>query len=168
MNWDSYFLGICNEVSKKSPCLSRKIGALIVRDNYILATGFNGPPRKTPHCGYDRAIKDQELNKLLQNKSHEEFGNICPRKALGYSSGTHMDLCPAQHAEENAITTAAANGVSVKGSTCYLNTVIPCQKCFGTLINAGIVEVVVVDLTVYDKYTQFLIDFSNIKIRLFS
>ena len=79
-----------------------------------------------------------------------------------------MDLCPAQHAEENAVSNAARNGVSVLGCTLYLNTVIPCKNCFGTLINSGIVEIVVISTEVYDRYTQFLIANSSIKIRKFN
>lgn len=86
---------------------------------------------------------------------------------MGYESGTHMEFCPAQHAEENAVSNAARLGVSVLGSTLYMNCVIPCKNCFGTLINAGIVEIVIARTDVYDKHTQFLIDNSNIVIRRF-
>jgi dCMP deaminase len=169
MNWDSYFLKICESISLKSPCLSRNIGALLVRDNSIVSTGFNGPPRGIPHCGYDRAIKDEVINHLLikGNLRHEDFGHTCPRKALGYSSGTHVELCPAQHAEENAVSNAARNGVSTIGTICYLNTVIPCAKCFGTLINAGIVEIVCAEAKLYDEHTTFLINNSRVMIREF-
>lgn len=79
-----------------------------------------------------------------------------------------MQECPAQHAEENCVSNAARNGVSTINSTLYMNSVIPCNKCFGTLINAGIVEIVVDTPTIYDKHTQFLIDNSNITIRSFN
>jgi len=95
------------------------------------------------------------------------FYNMCPRKVLGYESGTHMELCPAQHAEENCISNAARLGVSTVDTTLYMNSVIPCSNCYGTLINAGICEIVVDKLTVFDKHTQFLIDNSNILIREF-
>jgi dCMP deaminase len=78
-----------------------------------------------------------------------------------------MELCPAQHAEENAVSNAARLGVSVLGTTLYMNCVIPCKNCFGTLINAGVVEIVVDKTDVYDKHTQFLIDNSGIRIRRF-
>lgn len=144
MNWERYFHSICLTVSSKSPCLSRHIGAVLARDHSILSTGYNGPPRGVPHCEGE-----------------------CPRKTLGYKSGTHLELCPAQHAETNAIANAARLGVSVLGSTLYMNCIIPCKNCFGSLINAGIVEIVVDDIKVYDKYTQYLIDNSTIKIRRF-
>lgn len=169
MTWDLYFHTICNAISSKSPCLSRQIGAILVRDHSIISTGYNGPSRGIPHCGYDRVIKDKVLNQLVINSNlkHEQFAHACPRHALGYKSGTHMELCTAQHAEENAVSNAARNGVSVLNTTLYMNSVVPCQKCYGTLINAGIVEIVINVTDVYDDYTQYLINNSTIKIRKF-
>lgn len=175
-HWDIYFHTICNAVATKSPCLSRKIGAILVRDRSILSTGYNGPPRGVPHCGGDRWLKDKVLRdeakrNTLRIDNYDGnligFHNTCPRQVLNYQSGTHMELCPAQHAEENAISNAARLGVSVLESTLYMNCVIPCKDCFGTLINAGIIEVVVEETKVYDKHTQFLIDNSTIRIRKF-
>lgn len=168
--WDIYFHNICISVASKSPCLSRKIGALLVKDHSIVSTGYNGPPRGVPHCGHERFMKDNELTALLSKIpcTPSAIRTTCPRRLLDYPSGTHMELCPAQHAEENAVSNAARLGVSVLGSTLYMNSVIPCQKCFGTLINAGIVEIVIEEADAYDKHTQFLIDNSNIKIREFS
>ncbi len=143
--WDSYFHTVCEAVSTKSPCLSRKIGAILVRDNSIISTGYNGPARGIPHCK-----------------------TICPRRKLNIPSGQGMELCYAQHAEENAVTNAARIGASVVGSTLYMNCIIPCKNCFSTLINAGIIEIVVDDTIVYDEQTQFLIDHSKIKIRKFN
>jgi dCMP deaminase len=151
MSWDTYFHTICESVATKSPCFSRKIGSILVRDNSIISTGYNGPPRGIPHC---QGIIKSGLQ-------------ICPRRSKGYASGTHLEECPAQHAEENAVSNAARLGVSVLGSICYLNTLIPCQKCFGTLINAGIDEIVVDTVSVYDEFTKFLIDNSTITIRQF-
>lgn len=144
-HWDSYFHTVCEAIASKSPCLSRKIGALLVRDNSIISTGYNGPARGVPHCK-----------------------RTCPRKLAGYLSGEGMELCYAQHAEENAITNAARIGSSIIGSTLYMNCVIPCKNCFSTLINAGIAEIVIDNITVYDKQTQYLLDNSKIKIRKFN
>jgi len=173
--WDTYFHNLCIIVASKSPCLSRKIGALLVRDKSIVSTGYNGPPRGVPHCGTERLQHDKLLIEVFIDiyglKEGEiwpgEIKEVCPRKIMGYESGTHMELCPAQHAEENAVSNAARNGVSVLGTTLYMNSVIPCKNCFGTLINAGIEEIVIKDATPYDKHTQFIIDHSNIKIREF-
>ena len=170
MIWDKYFYNICGIISTKSPCLSRKIGAIIVKDKSIVSTGYNGPPRGIPHCGKDRVTYDHNLVEALNLPSEypPELEKTCPRKLLGYKSGTGMKWCPAQHAEENAISNAARLGVSVIGATLYMNSVIPCQKCFGTLINAGIVEVVIEDDTFYDDYTSYLLNHSTIKVRTFN
>jgi len=170
MIWDDYFHMICAVISSKSPCLSRRIGAVIVRDNSIISTGYNGPPRGIPHCGEDRWSKDTELYNTLFPIlfSHAEIKTNCPRRLLDFPSGEGMQWCPAQHAEENAISNAARLGVNVIGATLYMNSVIPCQKCFGTLINAGISEIVIESIVMYDKHTQFLIDHSNILIREFA
>lgn len=167
--WDTYFHSICNAIASKSPCLSRKIGAILVRDKSIISTGYNGPPRGVPHCGHKRFAKDRILDELTRGKEIGLYKSktICPRKLLGYASGTHMELCPAQHAEENCVSNAARLGVSVLNSTLYMNSVIPCKNCFGTLINAGIIEVVVNEAKAYDEHTKFLIDNSNIEIREF-
>ena len=169
MIWDKYFHTICEAVATKSPCLSRHIGAILVKDRSIISTGFNGPSRGIPHCGQERIMKDDNLvTELHSINAHPYRYNIeCPRKILGYTSGTHMELCPAQHAENNAIIDAARKGASTVGTTLYMNCLIPCKNCFGALINAGIVEIVVDDITVYDEHTQYLIDNSTIKIRRF-
>ncbi len=168
--WDQYFHSICIAVASKSPCLSRKIGAILVKDHSIVSTGFNGPSRGIPHCGHERLMKDEVLISLIKSPQIHQPDRIrkeCPRRILGYESGTHMELCPAQHAEENAISNAARLGISTIGTSLYMNCIIPCKNCFGTLINSGIKEIVIEDNKVYDKYTQYLIDNSDIKIRRF-
>lgn len=175
--WDDYFHTICEAVASKSSCLSRHIGAILVKDHSIVSTGYNGPSRGIPHCGEERIIKDKTLHRsqdIAMNGTDPVFSLIdsdwydkCPRKILGYESGTHMELCPAVHAEANAIIDAGRKGASTIGTTLYMNCIIPCKACYGLLINAGIVEIVIDDITVYDKYTQYLIDNSKIKIRRF-
>jgi dCMP deaminase len=174
--WDKYFHDMCIAASSKSSCLSRKIGAILVKDKSIVSIGFNGPPRGVPHCGNERWLKDKYLREYAKVKLEElrwldipisRFSNECPRRVMGFESGTHMEFCPAQHAEENAVSNAARNGVSILGCTLYMNSVIPCQKCFGTLINAGIAEIVIESAKVYDEHTQFLINNSSIKTREF-
>lgn len=171
--WDSYFHSICEAVATKSPCLSRQIGAILVRDHSVVATGFNGPARGIPHCGHDRFMKDETLKDIKDYKlfkevyKHSDIKNTCPRKLLGYTSGTGMEWCTAQHAEANCIANAARLGVSTVDTILYMNCVIPCKSCFGILINAGIVEIVIDDITPYDVHTKFLIENSKIKIRKF-
>ena len=146
MLWDEYFHSICKAVSNNSKCLSRQIGAILVRDKVIICTGYNGPPRGIPHCN----------------------GDICPRRAKGYVSGDGLHLCPAAHAECNAIVQAARLGIQTRGAILYLNTQIPCKDCLIKIINSGIEEVVCTEMKQYDFLTDFLLANSNIKIRLFS
>lgn len=120
-SWDEYFLEIADLVSKRSTCLRRKVGALIVRDKRILATGYNGAPRGLPHCS--------------------EKG--CLRQQLKIAHGERHELCRGLHAEQNALLQASLHGVSVKDSILYCTTQ-PCIICAKMLINAGIQEVVII------------------------
>jgi len=172
--WDNYFHSICVAISLNSPCMSRKIGAILVRDKSIISTGYNGSARGIPHCGKDRFLLDDSLKGMTDSRlskelySPAEINNTCPRQLLGFDSGQGLQYCPAQHAEVNCISNAARLGISVLNSTLYMNSVIPCKNCFSTLINAGIVEIVVDKVTFYDTYTPFIANNSSIKIRSFN
>ena len=116
---DDYFMEIAYVVAKRSTCLRRQIGALLVKDRHILATGYNGAPRGLAHCG--------------------EVG--CLREQLGVPSGERHELCRGLHAEQNTIIQAAVQGICVAGSTLYC-TASPCSLCAKMLINAGVEQVV--------------------------
>jgi len=116
---DSYFMEIAKVVSTRSTCLRQKVGAVIVKNKRILATGYNGAPSGLPHC--------------------EEVG--CLREKLNVPSGERHELCRAVHAEQNAIIQAAVHGVSIAGGTLY-TTHQPCIMCAKMIINAGIKRVV--------------------------
>jgi len=146
--WDQYFYNICNAVGSKSRCHSRQIGAVLVRDNSIIATGYNGPARGVPHCGSERMKVDGYLRQKVGFISDQ---NMCPRKALGYASGEGINLCTAAHAEQNCIANAARMGVEVKGATLYMNDQIPCKVCLVVLINAGVHKIVVTKLEHYSE-----------------
>lgn len=168
--WDTYFYKICKAVATKSPCLSRKIGAILVKDKVVVATGFNGPARGIPHCGKDRFENDETLRWAMRDILPAEVGRIattCPRQLLDYKSGEGLHLCSAEHAERNCIASAARVGVSVKGTTLYMNCCLPCKNCITLLINAGISEIVVEDVTHYDKYSEFIYKHCSIKLRKF-
>lgn len=170
MNWDKYFHNICESIASKSPCLSRQIGAILVRDNSIISTGYNGPARKVPHCGIERVKYDKNIRETLENNllcENFDLTSTCPRRILQFASGEGMEWCPAQHAEENCISNAARNGVSTLHTTLYMNSVIPCKNCLSTLINAGVFEIVVDSTEQYDRYSKFIIDHSNLYIRTF-
>jgi len=118
-SWDEYFSRIAIEVSKRSTCLRRHVGAILVCDKRILATGYNGAPRGLPHC--------------------DAVG--CLREAKGIPSGERHELCRGLHAEMNAIIQAATHGIRVQGATLY-STTFPCSLCARMLINAGVVRIV--------------------------
>jgi len=124
--WDNYFMGIAYRVGMNSKCLSRKIGAVLVKDKSIISTGYNGPPREIPHC------ENRNENRVL----------ICPRRLTDCQSGECLDMCPAGHAERNAIVNAARMGVCTKGAILYCDCGIPCKDCLVEIINAGIIEIV--------------------------
>jgi dCMP deaminase len=172
MNWDKYFHTICNAVATKSSCMSRQLGAILVRDNSIVATGFNGPPRGIPHCDnlYRREAIINSVTNLSINIQHcllTEF-DICPRKLMGFKSGEGLQNCNAAHAERNCLINAARLGISTLNTTLYLNaTVLPCKDCFLELINAGITSIVVEEIKEYNDI-EFLLKYSDIQVRTFS
>jgi len=114
-SWNEYFLSIAYLVSERSTCLRRKVGAVIVKDKRILATGYNGAPSGVKHCA--------------------EVG--CLREKLNVPSGQRHELCRGLHAEQNAIIQAAYHGVEIKNSILYC-TNLPCIICTKMIINAGI------------------------------
>lgn len=117
-DWDSYFMEITKLVASRSSCIRRKVGAVLVKDKRILATGYNGAPAGMKHC--------------------EEVG--CLREKLHVPSGERHELCRGLHAEQNAIIQAARQGTEIVGSTLYCTTA-PCSLCAKMLINAGVVRV---------------------------
>ena len=118
-DWDIYFLMTALVASIRSTCLRRQVGAVIVRDRYLVSTGYNGAPQGTEHCS--------------------EIG--CMREKLAIPSGERHEMCRGSHAELNAIAQAAQIGVSTEGST-ILCTHEPCSFCTKAILNAGIKEVV--------------------------
>ena len=172
MSWDSYMLSMARATAENSKCLSRKIGAVITRDNRIVSTGYNGPPVGMLPCTHlNHAVKEEALAKLGRplrdlELTKPEGGPQCPRRALGYGSGEGLHICPATHAEVNAIISAARMGVSVDGGTMWLTCEVPCQRCLGQIINAGISEVVVTSWRNYDALSRCILAASPITIRL--
>ncbi len=114
-SWNQYFMSITRMVATRSTCLRRHVGAILVKEKRILATGYNGAPAGLKHC--------------------IEVG--CLREKASIPSGTRHELCRALHAEQNVIVQAAYHGISIAGSTLYC-TNKPCVICSKMLINAGI------------------------------
>jgi len=114
-SWHEYFMAIAELVASRSTCLRRRVGAVLVKDHRILATGYNGAPSGIKHC--------------------LEVG--CLREKLNVPSGQRHELCRGLHAEQNVLIQAAYHGISVADSTLYC-TNLPCIICTKMLINAGI------------------------------
>ncbi len=119
-SWDQYFMEVAFLVSQRATCLRRKVGAVLIKDKQILATGYNGAPMGLAHC--------------------QTTG--CLREKIGVPSGQRHEICRGLHAEQNVILQAARHGTSVKGSTLYI-TNSPCSICAKMIINAGIEAIVV-------------------------
>lgn len=117
--WDEYFMEITRLVARRSSCLRRQVGAVLVKDKNILASGYNGVPTGITHCA--------------------ETG--CLRAKLNVPSGERHELCRGLHAEQNAIIQAAKHGTNIDGATLY-STTMPCIICAKMIINAGIKRVV--------------------------
>lgn len=128
---DQYYLGIAKEVAKRSTCFRRSIGAIIIRDDQIISTGYVGAPRKT--------------------KSSFEHGS-CLRDKLQIPHGHRYELCRSVHAEQNAIINAARAGVSLLGGDMYIFgssqgedkpiNAIPCFICKKMIINTGLNRII--------------------------
>ncbi len=139
-SWDSYFMQITRLVATRSTCLRRKVGAIIVMDKRILATGYNGAPRNLPHCS--------------------ETG--CLREKFNVPSGERHELCRGIHAEQNAIIQAATHGISIKNSVLY-STHYPCSICIKMIINSGIKKVYYLE-GYPDKLAKSIVDQSDLEI----
>ncbi len=118
-SWDEYFMDIVELIKSRSTCMRRQVGALIVKDKRILATGYNGAPTGCKHCS--------------------EVG--CLRDEMNIPSGQRHELCRAIHAEQNAIVQAAHSGTSVNSGTMYV-THQPCILCAKMIINSGINKII--------------------------
>ena len=120
-SWDEYFLEVAGLVSKRATCRRRRVGAILVKDKRILATGYNGAPSGLLDC--------LELEHCLREK-------------LSVPSGERHELCRGLHAEQNVLIQAALHGITTKDSILYA-TNQPGIICAKMLINAGIWEIVI-------------------------
>lgn len=124
---EQYYMNIAREVARKSKCYRRALGAIVVKDDQIISTGYVGAIRKGKDC-YEHGF--------------------CMRTRLGIPHGHRYELCRSVHAEQNAIINAARAGVSLLGGDLYLfawNPVerkgidaLPCFICKKMIINAGL------------------------------
>ena len=121
ISWDEYFMQMAELTAKRSTCLRRQVGAVIVKDKHIIATGYNRAPKGLKHCA--------------------QLGG-CLREKLHVPSGERHELCRALHAEQNAIIQAATLGQSIEGGTIYV-THHPCSICAKMILNAGLERIVI-------------------------
>ncbi|MDQ7788651.1 MAG: cytidine/deoxycytidylate deaminase family protein [Clostridia bacterium] len=119
-SWDEIFMEQARLMARRSTCLRRQVGAVLVRDNRAVASGYNGPPSRLLHC--------------------EERGG-CLRAKLGVPSGQRQEICRALHAEQNVILQLAITGLSGSGTTLYV-THFPCFTCAKLLVQLGVQRIV--------------------------
>lgn len=157
-SWDEYYYNVAKQVARNSKCLSRRIGAILVKNKLIVATGYNGPPKGIMRCDHrtDLIAKGAELE-------HK----VCPRRTMGYKSGQGLEICIAAHAEANTINMCAMEGIKTSGATMYMTCGVPCKECMIKIIQVGIKELVVTSMEIYDEVSQWLLENSDVKIRLY-
>jgi dCMP deaminase len=142
-SWDAYFAELVKAAATRSTCLRRSVGAILVKSNRVLATGYNGAPKGLVHC--------------------DKTG--CLREKLKVPSGERHEICRGLHAEQNAIIQAALYGVSIVGSTIYC-TNKPCSICTKMIINSEIERIVYLE-DYKDDLAEELIRQTDIRILQF-
>ncbi len=142
-SYDEYFMKIAKIVATRSTCTRRQVGAVIVKDNHLLSTGYNGPPKGQKHC--------------------DETG--CIREELNIPRGERHELCRGLHAEQNAIIQAAVFGIPIRGGVIY-TTHFPCSVCAKMLVNAELIEIVYEE-RYPDELSIEILKESNINVRQF-
>ncbi len=141
VNKDSYYMSMTKLIASRSTCVRRNVGAVLVKNDHIIATGFNGTPKKIKHCTKES----------------------CPRK--NFKSGRNREKCRGICAEVNCIIQAALHGTSIKGNTTLYSTNFPCIRCLKLIINAEINRLVFFDGYFMDnEIKQDLIKESNVEI----
>ncbi len=143
-SWDDYFMKIAEDVASRATCIRRKVGAVIVKDKWIITTGYNGAPTDISHCTEES----------------------CLRTKYNVPSGERHELCRGLHAEQNAIIQAALHGVSIKGASIYC-THQPCSICTKMLINSGIKKFVF-SARYHDPLAEEMVNEAGIEIVIYS
>lgn len=139
IEWDKYFIEITKLIAQRSGCLKRHVGAVLVKDRRIIATGYNSAP-----CGIEEC----------------STRGFCLRQ--GSSQGQNLETCYAIHAEQNALMQCCNQGISCEGAELYCTTK-PCNFCMRLLINAGIKKIIYID-DYNDSLTEELAKECDIKL----
>ena len=141
-SWHQYFMEMAYLSGTRSTCLRRQVGAVIVKDNQIISTGYNGAPKHIRHCAITGCLREQ----------------------LNVPSGERHELCRGVHAEQNAVIQAAINGTSLRGASLYC-TNQPCVICSKILINAEIKTIYIVE-PYEDKLSQELLAEAEVEMNI--
>ena len=141
-SWHQYFIDMAYLAGTRSTCLRRQVGAIIVKDNQILSTGYNGAPKHIRHCAITGCLREQ----------------------LNVPSGERHELCRGVHAEQNAVIQAAINGTSIRGASLYC-TNQPCVICSKILINAEI-KTIYISETYEDILAQELLAEAEVEMNI--
>ncbi|KMQ41366.1 P-loop containing nucleoside triphosphate hydrolase [Trichophyton rubrum] len=142
--WDQYFMQLASLAAQRSNCMKRRVGCVIVKDNRVMSTGYNGTPRNMKNCN--------------------EGG--CPRCNLGQAGGTVLSTCLCMHAEENALLEAGRQRIG-EGSILYCDT-CPCLTCSVKIAQLGISEVVYSQGYHMDNDSAAVLKEAGVKLRQFS
>ncbi|ANZ73662.1 BA75_01375T0 [Komagataella pastoris] len=143
-SWDAYFMRLADLAALRSNCMKRRVGCVVVRDNRIISTGYNGTPRNMPNCNQGG----------------------CARCNSGNSSGNGLSTCLCLHAEENALLEAGRDRISTN-SILYCNT-CPCLTCSIKIIQSGIQEVVYSQSYSMDTLSYQALNSAGVKLRQYS
>ena len=141
ISWEEYYMQMAILVSKRSSCLRRQVGSVLVKDNRVISPGYNGSPSGITNC-YERGY-------CIREKAEQ---------------GMNLDMCYAQHSEMNCISVCAKQGISCEGATLYVTT-FPCLGCMKTIISVGIREIIYLDEYKNTELSRQLAKESGIKIR---
>ncbi len=139
-SWQKYFIEMAYLVAQRATCTRRKVGAVLVKNNQIISTGYNGAPKRVAHCSITG----------------------CLRKQLNVPSGQNHELCRGIHAEQNAIIQAAVNGTPINGSVLYCTTQ-PCIICTKMIINAEITKIFIAE-TYPDNMSLDMLDEAGVEV----
>ena len=143
-SWHEYFMNMALLVAERSTCIRRQVGAVLIKNNQIIATGYNGTSKGLPHCSITG----------------------CMRQLYNVPSGEKHELCRGVHAEQNTIIQAALYGTSIEGTVLY-TTNFPCVICAKMIINAEIKIVYVLE-DYPDKLSKEILSESGTEVILFN
>lgn len=127
-------MGLARAVQAGANCLGSQVGAVLVRDNRVISTGFNGTPSGFPNCTDGGCVRCSDSDLIKQGRGADATDP-------DHTSGRALDRCICVHAEQNAFLTAARFGTRVEGTTLY-TTLSPCFGCLKEAVQAGVMRVV--------------------------